>query len=91
MLRKRVAKFTVLQSSVLKCFHAVGLWQRLGIQIIHLTFFTTGGLHEALFCSELDRATSPRLAVRVTHSAVTDSSEKPTLAEGTVIAAHTAR
>lgn len=33
----------------------------------------------------------PLAAVRVAHSAVTDSSEEPTLAEGTVIATHAAR
>lgn len=43
------------------------------------------------FRSVLLRAGPPRLAVRVAHSAVTDSSEETTLAEGTVIAAHTAR
>lgn len=46
------------------------------------------------FCSvslQLGWAAAACLAPRVTHSAVTDSSEEPTLAEGTVITAHIAR
>lgn len=46
------------------------------------------------FCSvssELGWAAAVCLALRVSHSAVTDSSEEPTLAEGTVITAHIAR
>lgn len=39
---------------------------------------------------EPDRS-RPLAAVRVAHSAVTDSSEEPTLTEGTVIAARAAR
>lgn len=50
---KKNTQFTVLQSCVLKCFHAVGFRQRLRLQVIHPSHFcfcTTGVLHEVWLC-----------------------------------------
>lgn len=83
------------QSSVLKCIQAAGLRQRRRLQGIHPSHFclsTTGVFHEARGSVSLQPdLPRPLAAVRVAHSAVTDSSEEPTLAEGTVIAARDAR
>lgn len=81
------------QSSVLKCIHAAGLRQWLRLQVIcpsHFCSSTTGVLHEVWFWQLGAGPAPPLAAVRVAHSAVTDSSEEPTLAEGTVIAARAA-
>lgn len=85
---KILRKFTVVQSSVIKCFHAVNFRQSYKPRTRSESTSTLQVV--CLFCSvssELGPAAAGRSAARVAHSAVTDSSEEPTLAEGAVITA----